>query len=1221
MKGKKTSKILVPILMASIAGTIVSGNVRDTKVYAAGAPLLSTEVSMSGFKRTGKVGEEYTLPVVTVDTGYTAEMELTDPRGASLKTYNDNGVLKNIDTVFTPAHSGTYTLRYKIMKGTELVSTTDTMKIEVSSSDYSIKMPTNSPYVILDTVKTGTTIRIPAPELLKDGETDTLDHLYVTVTDERGQTSPRLELKANSYYEYTVTTAGTHDIEYKYEDAGHAQVTRSQRFQAKDNYDYSKIKLSMDWSSTRPTTGQIGLDVKLPKVSVVDTNNGSSSINAHVDIDVFYLGTPTNRLATPEAVEVGDYSFVPTKAGDYSVKYQARITYYDESGEHKVESVVRSWTIEDIKDSTDPEPLVVNDYKVNSDGKITEIASSYATGADGKVTATYTAVPQGATEEEILELLGSRSNAIPSVAIIPTGESKVKVAIPAIYGTDNAHASGTSLVYTRSVRDEFANLTTVNKGFDMTTTVSDGETAYHEFTAPGTYTIRYKAADGTLATDNNEAISFSIEVVNEADYTKTTPKVTLQNFSEYTYTDTNLVFNKPTFADSDDARIDVVTTYQLTAGAIKSAEYTLDDSFVNDDGKYELDITDLITKAVASDTNFTNNSIASTQVTKITISASATNDVGNTGKATRVIELINTLDNTIPEVDGATDFNTEIVSLNSVSDLRSFKQRTRVQLPEVYFTDTDDSVITSNVTVTDPNGNNVVVYNGYSTFVSGDLTMKNGYFTPEYAGVYNIKYTVKDSGGNAVYAFYQIEVELTETPELYLANISEFENTEKQLGSEIAPPKAGLYVNGEYLTPDDSNEDILVETSWEIAPLKWADVRDEIVPAGATPEEEAEYRETWELENRTQLPEVTQVNGKNISFTAYVPGVYTIRYSGSYTTNPGTLDEETFVVENERIVRVTVKDLTKPTITIDGNQDTFSHYVNEYEAGKERIIPGFNVGGSYDISNVKRSVKVTGHNGKEITATYIKALEEYTETEITELVTAATPSIPGEEPSAYATRLEAAIAEFREYHTVNAGKYSFIPSGNGTHTIYYIAVDANGNETKSEACYVYVGDCEAPVIDFGTTEVQESVIPSTVKVGTDFELNMSELVKYISDNKSNIADGTLKITATLKDSSGAKQENLFGTDSTRYKWNLDVSGNYKLSIKVTDNAGKTTTKDFTIEVKADESKETKVKEVVGTILVVLSVAILAGVIVYFVVTGRKLRPGAKKGKKTRVSKK
>ena len=72
MKGKKTSKILVPILMASIAGTIVSGNVRDTRVYAAEAPLLSTEVSMSGFKRTGKVGEEYTLPVVTVDTGYTA---------------------------------------------------------------------------------------------------------------------------------------------------------------------------------------------------------------------------------------------------------------------------------------------------------------------------------------------------------------------------------------------------------------------------------------------------------------------------------------------------------------------------------------------------------------------------------------------------------------------------------------------------------------------------------------------------------------------------------------------------------------------------------------------------------------------------------------------------------------------------------------------------------------------------------------------------------------------------------------------------------------------------------------------------------------------------------------------------------------------------------------------------------------------------------------------
>lgn len=1240
MKGKNTSKILAPILLASVAtSAMVTGNVRDYKVYAAPATLLSTDITVEGFDRDGEVGTEYTLPEVTISgSGYTLEMVLTDPKGSAVVSTTGTGnTVTNIAPSggkFTPAHGGEYTLKYNAVKDGKVVASTDTMVINVSSSKYELVMPENSKYVVLDTVKTGTTVRIPAPTLKKDGEEETnLTHLSVSITGEDNQvhnlTPATVADGEEVYYSYTVATAGVYEIEYRYEDAGAYQVVKSERFVARDNYDYSKIKLAMNYSGTRPTTGKIGKAIELPKVSVTDTNSGSSTIESYVDIKVYYRGTSAS--ATPVPVAVDGYSFTPEWAGNYSVTYQARISYVDASGEHHIETAVSQFEISDVKDNEAPTPKAVHNYEVTN-GKITKVASEY--NADNTVK-TWTTVPSGATEEEVLELLGNRNNAIPSIIKIPAGQETVTVGFPAIFATDNA-VDGTAMTYTRSIKDENGTITTLTKGADLLTSASAGEMVYHKFTAAGKYTLRYKAADSDKTTANTDTINYTIMVVNEANYTPKAPTVTLQSFSEYTYTDQVLTFTKPTAVDENekaehkDARMDVVTSIKLTADkagtTYVSNEIVLNKDYESEDGKnYELDLEEIITNAVANDAIFTAQSITAAQVTKVTIIASATNDGGETGTQKRTIELINTLDNNAPIL--ATDaaaFNSAIVAItaNKVTDVNSFKQRQRIFLPDVSFTDTIESVISANVVVTDPNGSKVTLYNGYSTQSGTTTTVKNGYFTAEYAGVYNIKYTVKDSGGNAVYALYQVEVELTETPELYLANITEFESKEYQLGQEIFPPKAGLYINGEYKTPDDSDANITIETSWEIAPVAWDEVKADILGGVAEDSDEGKkLKEDWELENRTVMPEVTKVNGKNVSFTAHTAGVYTIRYTGRYTVTGNAPVE----VENDRVVRITVKDLTKPSIEIlDHEYKAFPQYVAEYVANKEVIIPGFKVTGCYDMDSVERSVEVTGYDGKSITATYIKALSEYkNEEEITNIVKEANPKAQSESDADYNARIATKVTEFKKYHSDYAGMYSFVPNGNGTHTVYYVAVDGNGNETKTDACYVYVGDCDAPVLDFGTTDVQESIVPPTVTVGSDFELNMSELVKYVSDNKSSVGDpdNELKVTAVLRNASGAKQENLFGSDSNRYKWNMSETGNYTLTITLKDKAGKTTTKEFTIESKAEESKETKVKEVVGVILIAASLAILAGVIIYFVVTGRKMRPGSTKTKKSKVSKK
>lgn len=1221
MKGNTKSKIIVPILMASIAGTMLATNVRDMVVYAFPAyNYLGAEITVTGFKSTGKVGDEYTLPNVTVNDGsYTIVRELEDPKGSTLK---------NVTTTFRPAYSGTYTLKYKALKDDTVVTTTDTMKITVSKSDYAIELPTNSPYVILDTVKTGTTLRIPLPTLTKDEEEETdYSKLTVTVTGENNQAttftgSSDTDVKTDSngvkYFEYVPSIKGVYEIVYKYEDGGANQAVKSQRFIAKDNYNYDNIKLSMDYTSyTKPTTAVIGNEVTLPTlstVSIVDTNNGSATIKAYLDVKVYYRGTATNRLTTPEEVAVVDSKFTPTLAGDYSVTVQARISHFNGTTETKIETVSSTWEISDVKDSEAPEPIVVNSYKVE-DGEITEIANGYTTGGDGLVTENFVAVDENATDEEILDLLSSRANSIPSIVVIPDGSTEVKVAIPAIFATDNA-VNGTSLVYTRSVRDTSdSSTTTINKGFDGTTVVSNGEIAYYTFKNTGTYTIRYKAADSSESSANTNTISYTVKVVNQNDITAYqtatyAPNVTLSSFSEYVYNNTSLVFNKPSVSntitsDYSDVRMDVNTTYQFVCN--NGIEFTTDEvaiTEVNDDGKYELDLDDIITSLVSIDARLSDAS----QVQKIIITASATNDLGVTGTVKRTIDLINTIDSNTPViVSDGNNFEVSIATENGVLDNESFTQRSNIVLPDMQFSDTDGSVLSSSIRVTDPNDSSVALYNSITTsnVVGGvnTITIKNGYFIAEYAGVYNIRYAVKDSGGNSVYATYGIRVILSETPTVYLANIADFESTEYQLGTEIFPPKAGLYLNGEYVTSDDSTSELTIETSWTISPAVWSD---DLYPAGLTNEEKIDYKEEWEILNRVQAPEITQINGKNVSFTPYVAGSYTIRYTGSYTTNPGTLEEVTKTVEDERVITITVKDLTTPEITIlEEEYKTYPIYINTYVANNEVVIPGFKVTGSYDMDSVTREVRVTGYDGTTITPKYIKTLDEYSNTDEMYTEMGITSGSEGAAEK---------LVEFQTYHESFGGMYSFIPNGNGTHTVYYVAVDGNGNESKSSAQYVYVGDCENPELDFGTTEVQESIIPTSVDVGTDFELNMSELVKYCTDNVSAIddEDSTLTVTAVLRNSSGTKQTNLFGTDSNRYKWEMSETGNYTLYITLTDAAGKTTTREFTIESVAEESSETKVTEIVGIIMIVLSLAVLAGVIIYFVVTGRKLQPKATK---------
>ena len=155
------------------------------------------------------------------------------------------------------------------------------------------------------------------PTLTKDDEEETdYSKLTVTVTGEDNQTttftgtgeSVKTDTNGVKYFEYVPSVSGVYEIVYKYEDGGVNQAVKSQRFIAKSTFDYDDITLSMSYSSyTKPTTAVLGNEVQLPTLStvnIVDTNNGSATIKAYLDVKVYYNGTTYTYLETPTDIKI-----------------------------------------------------------------------------------------------------------------------------------------------------------------------------------------------------------------------------------------------------------------------------------------------------------------------------------------------------------------------------------------------------------------------------------------------------------------------------------------------------------------------------------------------------------------------------------------------------------------------------------------------------------------------------------------------------------------------------------------------------------------------------------------------------------------------------------------------------------------------------------------------------------------------------------------------------
>lgn len=186
--------------------------------------------------------------------------------------------------------------------------------------------------------------------------------------------------------------------------------------------------------------------------------------------------------------------------------------------------------------------------------------------------------------------------------------------------------------------------------------------------------------------------------------------------------------------------------------------------------------------------------------------------------------------------------------------------------------------------------------------------------------------------------------------------------------------------------------------------------------------------------------------------------------------------------------------------------------------------------------------------------------------------------------------------------------YEFTPNKNGVFTVTYKAVD-NANKSSTKVYAIKVGDVTAPTLS-------GVVAPVSYNIGDTMSIQLANL--SVKDDIDGTTIGTSavnndRLAITLTGPDGNEVTLTKGSDV--YSYEFTTSGNYTLKYTVKDAAGNTDDVVYTFEVKAQSNSKSVSEIAWGTALIVASVALIAGVVVYFIRTKDPTEKAEKEEKK------
>ena len=183
---------------------------------------------------------------------------------------------------------------------------------------------------------------------------------------------------------------------------------------------------------------------------------------------------------------------------------------------------------------------------------------------------------------------------------------------------------------------------------------------------------------------------------------------------------------------------------------------------------------------------------------------------------------------------------------------------------------------------------------------------------------------------------------------------------------------------------------------------------------------------------------------------------------------------------------------------------------------------------------------------------------------------------------------------------------------NGTITINYTVYDNNGNSSTKEVV-IKAGDVTDPRITIVNID-EEDYIKDTYSL-SDFQDNLFKVdltkLSFSDDSTDDSSRLTVSYSFSNDETTDEDIEAEYQTDE-EIAYEITETGTYTFSVTVTDESGNFTTREFTFEVTDEEVDPTLTYQIIGTVLIVISVLVLAGVIIYFVVSKVKLDKELKK---------
>lgn len=172
-------------------------------------------------------------------------------------------------------------------------------------------------------------------------------------------------------------------------------------------------------------------------------------------------------------------------------------------------------------------------------------------------------------------------------------------------------------------------------------------------------------------------------------------------------------------------------------------------------------------------------------------------------------------------------------------------------------------------------------------------------------------------------------------------------------------------------------------------------------------------------------------------------------------------------------------------------------------------------------------------------------------------------------------------------------KISFTATKQGRIKVVYSASDEVKGNTTSREFWIYIGDVTAPEII-----VANDAITAPTKVGEDVTINLEKITFENDESLSTATDLEVTVKHNGEDVTWS-----YDNDTTKKNimFTASEAGDYVITFNVTDKAGnEATTVTKTITVKGDTVKTSNSSTVWGTIMIIISLIVVAGVIYFFV---------------------